>query len=158
MKKALLIIFSSLLLVVVWFGEDRSFYCINNTVYVTVWKTYNNVCYIIPGKYYGLTQPSGSFIKTTNTNNITIFFSGYCYNELIFKREGDLSGDRPLQINNSHENHHYTFIDYDSDVKKWDKFFYKADAKRFNDVKDNADFVEIDIKENVATNKNGKKL
>ena len=158
MKKALLIFFGGLLLLVIWIGEERSFYCVNNKLCVTVWKNYNDVCYIIPGRYYGLMPPSSSFIKTTNTDNITIFFSRSCYNELIFKRGGDPDGNDIFQVNNIYNKHRFAFINYDSNVKKWDSILYKSDAKRFNDVMDNIDFIEIYIKENVAINKNGEKL
>jgi hypothetical protein len=74
--KRLLLIFSILIIVVlIWYGESRKFFCLNNSKCVTVWKTYNNVCYIVPGKYYGLIKPSSrSYIKTTNVNNLDIIW------------------------------------------------------------------------------------
>lgn len=55
----------------VWYGESRKFVLLPNGKYITVWKTYNNNCYLIVGRYYGLFQPSlgHSYIKTTNTSS-----------------------------------------------------------------------------------------
>ena len=51
-----------------WYGESREFVVISNGTYVTAWKTYNNTCYLIAGKYYGLSKPSekNNYIRTTN--------------------------------------------------------------------------------------------
>lgn len=53
-----------------WYGESRKFVPFPNGKYVTVWKTYNNKCYVIIGKYYGLFEPSleYAYIKTTNVS------------------------------------------------------------------------------------------
>ena len=54
----------------IWYGESRSFEYSDEGNCVTVWKTYNNICYVIPGRYFGLRAPSSgdNFIKTTNTS------------------------------------------------------------------------------------------
>jgi hypothetical protein len=85
--KKLLIFFSVLLLIVIWNGESRKFYCLDNETCVTVWKTYNNACFIIPGKYYGIIKPSRNHIETTNTNLLTIYFSKELSQALIVQCE-----------------------------------------------------------------------
>jgi len=37
--------------------------------FITIWTRFGNVCYIIPGKYYGLTKPSGNYIETASHRN-----------------------------------------------------------------------------------------
>ena len=56
--------------IAVWYGESRKFVPFPNGNYVTVWKTYNNKCYVIIGKYYGLFTPplDRAYIKTTNVS------------------------------------------------------------------------------------------
>ncbi|MFM1775104.1 MAG: hypothetical protein RJA53_714 [Bacteroidota bacterium] len=76
MIKALFLILFSFIFMLIWFGESRSFFCLNNSRCITVWKTFNNVCYIIPGKYFGFIKPStSSFIQTTNINNVDIIWN-----------------------------------------------------------------------------------
>jgi|SRR5699024_7750468 len=54
--------------------QTRSFYCLERGKCITVWKQLGNKCYIIPGKYYGLFKPDNAYIKTTNTNLITVIW------------------------------------------------------------------------------------
>lgn len=64
-----IILFSFLVLVSVfllWMGQRRTFLCIGEGRCVTVWKTYGNKCYLIPGKYYGLIEPMRSHATTSN--------------------------------------------------------------------------------------------
>jgi hypothetical protein len=70
MKKVLLCFFLFLIGFVVYNLESRKFICLGDGKCVTVWKTYNNNCYVIIGKYYGLFKPSfnRSYVKTTNTS------------------------------------------------------------------------------------------
>jgi hypothetical protein len=83
MKKMILFFFIVILLLFGWYGESRKFFCLEDGKCITVWKTYNNVCYVIPGKYYGLWAPSNNFIKTSNLNELTIFFTDELPNTLI---------------------------------------------------------------------------
>lgn len=68
MKKILLFSLLFLLIGVIWLAESRKFLCANNGKCVTVWKTYNNTCYVIMGRYWGVFKPSldQSYITTTN--------------------------------------------------------------------------------------------
>jgi len=67
MKRVLIIFILLLIAIPIWYGESRNFSCTDSGKCVTVWKTYNNVCYVIPDKYYGLLKPSSrNYIKTTN--------------------------------------------------------------------------------------------
>jgi hypothetical protein len=150
MKKLFLYTIITLAVLSFWFGESRHFYCLDNRC-ITVWKTFNDVCYIVPGKYYGLLKPSGSFIRTTNTNLLSIFFSKQMPKTLFVKNEyeikifkGEVDG--------------WVFVDYNGSQPKYDSLFYKPNAKKFNDLKAEADFIELNVQENYAFNKNGKRL
>src|ERR1700720_4395948 len=94
MKKLLLCLSIFIILALIWYGESRKFFCLNNGKCVTVWKTYNNVCYIIPGRYYGIIRPSDNFIESSNNNFLTIYFTSELSNVFTYKSE------QTLKINN----------------------------------------------------------
>lgn len=147
MKKTILFFFIVILLLVGWYGESRKFFCLENGKCITLWKTYNNVCYVIPGKYYGLWAPSNNFIKTSNLNELTIFFTDELPNTLIVQSR------EKLKVYNKGG---VVFLDYDSDSTRFKNILYKPDAKRFyKDLKPNASLISIDIKENYARDRQG---
>jgi len=82
MKKKLLFILVVLVVIVFAYGESRKFLHLDDGKYVTVWKTYDDVCYIVPGRYYGLLKPSvlSTYIKTTNRSTGV---------DIIWKKESD---------------------------------------------------------------------
>jgi hypothetical protein len=151
MRRALIFfsIFGSLILL--WYGESRKFFCLDNGSCVTVWKTYNNVCYIIPGRYFGLITPSDNFIKSSNNNFLTIYFTNELPNALIYKSE------QTVDVKNGHKNE-YTFYDYNSDTQKFDSLLYIANAKKNNDIKGNAGLIDVIVGEYYALDKRGKHL
>ena len=151
MKKILLTFSVILILLLMWYGESRKFFCIDGNRCITVWKTYNNTCYIILGKYYGLFKPSENFIKTTNTNNITIFFSSELPNSIIYR------SDYPSKVNSNNKDK-IIFYDYNSDTMKFNNLLYLPNAKNNNDIKESAGLMDIFIHDNYAIDKNGKKL
>lgn len=151
MKRVMLYFSIFILLIVGWYGESRSFFCLDNGKCITVWKTYNNVCYIIPGKYYGLLKPSENVIESSNNNNLTIYFTSELPNAFVYKSEQE------LKINNSKKGE-FIFYDYNSDVKKFDTILYIPNAKKNNDIKSNAQLIDVFIRDNFALDKDGKRL
>jgi hypothetical protein len=151
MKKLILIFFILIAVAFVWYGESRKFFCLDNGKCVTVWKTYNDVCYIIPGHYYGIIRPSDNFFESSNTNTLTIYFTRELPNVLIYKSE------EPLKVNNANKEK-FTFYDYKSNTQKFDSILYIPDAKRNNDIKNDARLLDIFVLENYAIDKNGKHL
>ena len=87
MKRLMLYFSIFTLLIMGWYGESRSFYCLDNGKCITVWKTYNNVCYIIPGKYFGILKPSKNVIESSNNNNLTIYFTSELPDAFVYKSE-----------------------------------------------------------------------
>src|SRR4051812_43765911 len=108
MKKLIIIIIGCLLVLAIWYGEKRKFYPIGNNKFVTVWKTYNNVCYIIPDKYYGIVKPSANFLKTSNDNYVVLFFTQELPSHIIFweGRQG-----RNIEVDNKSKEK-VVFVDY----------------------------------------------
>jgi len=151
MKRILLFFTLVIVLIMIWFGESRKFFCLGDGNCVTVWKTYNNVCYIIPGKYYGIVKPSEQYIESSNTNLITIYFSKELPNAFIFQSSGE------MKIYNG-GNREFLFYDYAKDTSRFNKILYMPDAVKRSDIKADAGLMDIDIRENYATDKSGKKL
>jgi hypothetical protein len=71
MKKTLIFFLLLFFCIAIWFGESREFLYFKNGKCITTWKTYNNQCYVIIGRYYGLFKPSveNTYIKTSNTSS-----------------------------------------------------------------------------------------
>ncbi len=151
MKKILIITLMVIILIVTWYGESRKFFSCDDGNYVTVWKTYNNTCYIIPGKYYGLIKPTTNFIESSNTNDLTIYFTKSLPNVFI------VTSEQHLKINNDNKDK-AVFFDYNVNKENYNKLLYKPGAKRVNDIKDDAGLIYIDVLNNHATDKNGKPL
>jgi len=121
----------------VWFDQSRSFYCLSNDKYITVWKRLGYKCYIIPGKHYGVLKPT-DYIKTTNDNALTIIYddsSGYDF--VIFNNYG-----KKVTINLSSERIKY-FENFERDIFIGE--FYINER-----IKDNLANLQIDIKENLV--------
>jgi hypothetical protein len=151
MKRLLLYLAIIVILSVIWYGESRKFFCLDQGKCVTVWKTFNNVCYIIPGKYYGVLKPSDNFIQSSNNNFVTIYFTSQLPNVIIYKSE------QPLKVNNISKDK-LIFYEYNSNIQKFDSLLYIPGAKRNNDLNDNARLMDILIEENYALDKDGKQL
>jgi hypothetical protein len=151
MKRLLFYLAILIAVAMIWYGESRKFFCLDNGKCVTVWKTYDDVCYIIPGRYYGIFRPSDNFIQSSNTNFLTIYFTGELPNLLVYKSE------EPLKVSNTNK-HKWIFYDYKSNIQKFDSILYVANAKRNNDIKSNARLMDIFNQENYALDKNGKHL
>jgi hypothetical protein len=114
-------------------------------------KQYNNVCYIIPGKYYGIVRPSRQYIESTNTNYLTIYFSAELPMAFVFKSAED------VKVNSGVKNE-FTFYDYIRDSSRFDKILYMPNAEKRSDIKADAAMMDIDVRENYAIDKSGKKL
>ncbi len=52
-----------------WYDQSRSFFKATNGEYITMWKRWGGTCYLIPGKYYGVTKPKDNYIETKNTSS-----------------------------------------------------------------------------------------
>lgn len=150
-KKTVIFLLIAITFIAIGYGESRKFFCLEDGQCVTVWKTYNNVCYVIPGKYYGVIKPADNFLESTNTNDLTVFFTNELSNSFIFTSE------QALKISNGKKDQ-CIFYDYDLNKKRFDQILYKPEAKKASVIKDNAKLINIYILENYATDKQGRVL
>lgn len=150
MKRVLLSFSALVVIILIWYGESRKFYCLDNGRCITVWKTYNNVCFIVPGKYYGIIKPSSNHIETSNINLVTIFYSTELPKTLII---------RPglgVEIINRDTNE-VVLYNYETDTARFNKLLFTPD-RNGSELKRDVRLMNIDIHENYALDKDGKKL
>ena len=133
----------------------RSFYCVSGNKCVTVWKKENGEVYIIPGKYKGNDEPSGSYIKTIRGQFLTLYFSEELSHKIIVRDQGNYLSNRKKYTIVNDTKEEWQFLEYSNGYKA---ILYKTDAVKFKDVKVGTDYIDLDIKENYATDKTGKKL
>lgn len=73
-----------------WFDQSRSFFKATNGEYITMWKRYGGTCYLIPGKYYGVTKPKDGYIETRNKNEyIDFLWLNNTPNDLLYYGNAD---------------------------------------------------------------------
>lgn len=126
----------------IWKGEGRRFFCVNGTSCVTMWKTFNNTCYIIPGKYLSLFPPSKNFIRCNNETevSVSVYFSDKLTNSLIFNTIEDVE---------IHENG-FSFLRFFDDKIKYGNILFKNGSKTDPDLKEGVDLINMNISDNYA--------
>lgn len=155
------------------FIEKRSFYCLENGKCVTVWKTLNNICYVMPYKYYGLLKPSDSYIQTTNLADIDVFWSDDFSNEVFFAVSSDEDLKRTVNgLKNKLilSNIYCTPEEYKAKIlqnntskrtsilkEHYRNILYSEGAKTASDVRENVSFLMINIADNRVRNKKASK-
>lgn len=148
MKKALILILLFIVLLLAWYGEKRKFIPIGDS-YVTVWKQFNDVSYVIWGKYYGILSPSKNYIKSSNSNILSLFISDKMPKIIIYRSE------EPTVISSSLDE--ISFINYEIDNEKIHSLLYKPNVKKAKDLTEGAHALDIMIKENYIMDYTGKK-
>jgi len=132
-----------LTIVMVYWNQSRSFYCLSEERCVTVWKRIGGYCYIIPGKYYGIFEPKDNYVKTdnlvesltiifTNDNRLVIYILPIYYSKFV----SDYS-DKGLKM----------IEDYQSNKTINDSIYTYFNGE-YNVYKDNVNFICLYIKEN----------
>lgn len=133
----------------------RSFYCLSKDKCVTVWKTGNGEVYIIPSQYKESKEPNVSYIKTINEQFLTLYFSKELPKKIIVRDEGNLISNKKMYSIENRVTGAWEFLEYSDDYKT---LLYKPNATKFKDVKLNTDYLTLNIQENYATDKTGKKI
>ena len=132
-----------------WWGEARNFYPIGKKGFITVWKTYDNTCYIIPGKYYGLIKPiSINYIKTTNRSDLDIIWNS---------DSSILVGSTEKMEIVEKDNNGIKIIDYDANESHNDSLYTYVD-RNYRKFKNSTEFISVYLPDNYAWDKNGIKL
>lgn len=134
----------------VWYDQSRSFFKTTNGEYITMWKRYGGICYIIPSKYYGIIKPSNGYIETDNHSNLTIYYSKELPGLILLRKESNYD----FKVSNP-TNKKYLFEDYILNKEKYKPIIYKEGEVRFSDIKKNASYLNINILEGYATNEMG---
>jgi len=137
------------------YSEVRSFYCLSEDKCITVWKTGNDEVYIIPSKYERNKKPNISYIKTINGQFLTLYFSKNLPNKIIVRNEGNLMNNKKMYSIENRMKGKWMFVQYSADHKD---LLYTLNATKFKDVKLSTDYLIINIQENYATDKTGKKI
>lgn len=148
MKKGLILILLFIILLLTWYGEKRKFIPIGNN-YVTVWKQFNDVSYVIWGKYYGVSSPSKNYIKSSNSNILSLYISDKIPKTIIYRSE------EPTIISPTVEG--ISFVNYEDDSEKFHSILYKAEAKKAKDLNEGTFALDIMIKESYVIHYNGKR-
>ena len=129
------IIIVCILLLILFVTEKRSFYCLENGKCVTVWKTFYNICYVTPYKYYGLLFPHDNYFKTERwpDADISIYWSGDFPNEVFF----EFAPDHALiqLVNKSPEKLKFTDIYFNQEEYR-KKILEDKSGKRVSPIKD----------------------
>jgi hypothetical protein len=119
----------------VWYDQSRSFFKATNGQYITMWKRYGGTCYLIPGKYYGITKPKDGYIETSNLGYLTVYYSDKLPHLILLSKESnyDYKSSNPI-------NKKYLFEDYISNKEKYKPIIYKENAEKFSDINNDASF------------------
>jgi len=139
----------------IWLDQSRTFYGLSEDIWITVWKRLGNKCYVIPGKYYSVLNPSDNYIKTSNRQSLTLFYSNKLSKTVLIRNEGESTGRIGGYKVINHQLNDYKILSYCSE---YDKVLYKPDAYYFRDVKGTTEYIKLNIHENYATDKRGKKF
>lgn len=122
------------------FNGVKSYYCLSENEYVTVWynPNGNGDVYIILGKYEINNIPHQNYIKTSYDNAITIIIDDTSEYEYIISNDYG----KELVINNLEHN-----------VKFFDYYEYTVFLENYyenNSIKKNLSYMKIDFKENLV--------
>lgn len=126
----------------------KSFYCIKDDKCFTIWKKSNGEIYVIYGKYDNYKIPNDNYIKISNSKYeyITIILSHD--NKLLVSTENS-----KLQEKSSSD-----LIElYEKNKYLNDSLYTYFDGK-YRRYKKKVNYISLNIKENYATDKTGKKI
>ena len=137
-----IVVLASLL---IWFGESRKFFRTTNGRYVTLWKTYGNVSFIVPGKYSGLLPPPGNHLRTSNINSISIYFNREKSDTIYFNSLFDYS------VENKRADEPF-MVDLKTSTNQNARIFLERVG---NDDFESWSMLRFDIRENYAMDENG---
>lgn len=134
-------------------NEVRSFYCLSGGKCITVWKIENNSAFIILGKYNSSKTPSDDYIKLIDITNAVDWYAS-----VIFSKDDkllvDVVDDNTKVISQSSKG---TIELYNNKKTLNDSLYTYFDGK-YRRYKNDVEYISIDIKENYATDKTGKKI
>lgn len=154
---AALIIILGILLLLIIDGEKsdgvRYFYCLSEDKCVTVWKKGNDSVFIILGKYHSEKTPSDDYIKLINMTNTIDWYAS-----VIFTKDDKLLIDVVVDSKNViSQSSKGTIKLYNNKETLNDSLYTYFDGK-YRQYKKDVEYISLNMKENYATDKTGKKL
>lgn len=129
----------------IWYGESRKFFKLTNGEYVTLWKTFGNISFIVPGKYYGLLPPSGNHLRTSNINSLSIYLKHDNIDTIYFNSLSDYT------VNNSNKDDPFMIDLMVSTNQNARIFLEKVKPEDF----ESWSMLRFDIRENYAMDEKG---
>lgn len=133
----------------IWYDQSRSFFKATNGEYITMWKRYGGICYLIPGKYYGITKPNNNYVETENKNEYVDFlWFNNKSNYLLY------SGNVTDKIYNT-DNADFRIINYLNDKQTNDSLFMEKKG-HYSHYKKGVARLGINILEGYASDGTGK--
>lgn len=127
----------------------RSFYSLSKDKCVTVWKPGNGDVYIIYGTYRSRKKPTDDYVKVLNSRYDNI--------HLILSKDDKLliDVDKNATVIKQSSN---SLIGLYKDNKVLNDSLYTYFDGKYNRYKKEVDYISVNIKENYATDKTGKKI
>lgn len=144
------------LLIIFNFGctnQSKFYYCVNDNRCITLWKKDGGDVYIVPDLYFERSIPIKGYIKTVSTQAITFYFSDSLPNQVIVRNQSRHNKNSGYEIIGPFNNKE--FVQYNESYKS---ILYGDKNVKFNDVKNEVDYIDLVIKENYAINKKGEKI
>lgn len=126
----------------------RSFYCLSDDECVTIWKRENGEVLIMSGQYKSQGVPLDNYIKITNMNYSSIVVL-FVEKKLLIDVENNA---KALQKSSNG-----TMELYRNDKVLNDSLYTNFDGK-YRRYKEKVNYININIEENYATDKNDRKL
>jgi hypothetical protein len=148
-------IIAYLFLDVLFFHGVKSYYCLSENNCITVWKKTANDVYIIPGIYKGNDVPDISHIKTINGQYLTLYFSEDLPQKIIVRDQGNYENNQKGYSIEKGAKGEWQILEYSESYKST---LYNPEAVKFKDVKSSTNYIDLNIQENYATDKSGKKI
>lgn len=127
----------------------RSFYCLSTDKCITVWKPGDGYVFIVYGTYRSGKKPTDEYVRLTNTS--------YGYISVILSKNNELLIDVEKNADIIHQSSN-GFIKLYRNSKELNDSIYTYLDGNYRRYKKEVDYINIDTKENYATDKTGKKI
>ena len=132
------------------FDHSETKYCLPENDCVTLLKQTGGVAYVVAGSQNVKDKSLQSHIETNTTQSFTFYFAKEMPNKIIVRSQGNIDGENEFKIMNASEG--TQFVQFDNDIRS---LLYGIGKRKFNEVNEGVDYIDLSIKENYAKNKDG---
>lgn len=148
MKIRIIVAIAIPILLVIAFDQSRKFYCLDDGKCVTVWKRLGGKCFVIPGKFYGVSAPSVSHIETITNTDIAIYFVEHPTPTYIVRCHSDFSiKNQPSAV--------FRIVSYNP---QYEYELYEKGEHEKKMLESHVHYWILFVKESWALDRNGRKL